>query len=116
MLLALDEHGKLTKFYIEFDIPGSPVLPEICEVLDFRSDEQFPVLTRIGSMVFQRAYERTIETDSQIVIDGHRRLQFEGERCDQNIFDVASENPLLSTFVELLDAAKLEDLFLCAGE
>lgn len=67
-------------------------------------------------MVFQRAYERTIETDSQIVIDGHRRLQFEGERCDQNIFDVASENPLLSTFVELLDAAMLEDLFLCAGK
>jgi len=66
-------------------------------------------------MIFNREYDRTIEAGSQIVIDGHRKLQFKGERCDPNVFDVALENPLLSTFVELLDAADLEDLFLCAG-
>lgn len=93
----------------------SPVLPEICEVLDFRTDDQFPLLTRIGSIIFHREYDRTIETGSQIVIDGHRKLQFEGERCDLNILDVARENPLLSAFVELLDAADLDDIFLCAG-
>ena len=105
----------LTAYSISLPGTDSPILPEICNVLDFRTPEQFPVLTRIGSVFLQRAHGQTYERDSQIDVDGHRQLQFEGERCDQNIFDVASANPLLSTFVELLDAANLEDIFLCAG-
>jgi NDP-sugar pyrophosphorylase family protein len=48
--------------------------------------------------------------------NGHRNLQFEGDRCKPNVIDVAENIPLLSTFVQLLDAAGLEDIFLCAGE
>lgn len=44
-----------------------------------------------------------------------RRLQFEGERCDDNVFDVARDNPDLTTFIQLIEAAGLEDLALCAG-
>ena len=44
-----------------------------------------------------------------------RSLQFEGERCSPNAFDVASNDPELSIFVELIEAANLQDIFLCAG-
>jgi len=47
--------------------------------------------------------------------NGDRRLQFQGERCNSNAFDVALENPLLSTFVDLLNTAGLDDIFFCAG-
>jgi transforming growth factor-beta-induced protein len=46
---------------------------------------------------------------------GHRQLQYQGERCDVNALDVARDNPDLTTFVQLMDAADLDDLFLCAG-
>lgn len=94
----------------------SPVLPEICEVLDFRTEEEFPNLTRIGSVFFhRRELAETGATDLDAIHHDHRKLQFEGERCNPSILDTASENPLLSTFVQLLDAADLEDIFLCAG-
>ena len=46
---------------------------------------------------------------------GRRRLQYQGARCDPNVLDAARDNPDLSTFVSLIEAADLQDLFLCAG-
>jgi uncharacterized surface protein with fasciclin (FAS1) repeats len=45
----------------------------------------------------------------------HRKLQYKGRICDTNVIDVAREDMTLSTFVELVTLAGLEDLFLCAG-
>jgi transforming growth factor-beta-induced protein len=47
--------------------------------------------------------------------NGHRFLQYQGERCDSNVLDAARENPELSTFVSLIKQAGLADFFLCAG-
>ena len=44
-----------------------------------------------------------------------RRLQNGGEDCSPNILDVASKNPDLSIFVDLIQRAGLEDVFNCAG-
>jgi len=44
-----------------------------------------------------------------------RSLQFEGQLCSPNTFDVASVDPDLSIFAELIEAANLQDIFLCAG-
>lgn len=95
---------------------GSPVLPEICNVLDFRSDDQSPALTRIESVFFHRNLEVEDETGIAAIGDRKRKLQFEGERCRLNVIDVAQESPLLETFVGLVNAADLEDIFLCAGK
>ena len=92
------------------------MLPEVCEVLDFRSEEQLPTLSRIGTAFFHRKLEVENETGSRTIDGQHRQLQFEGERCRPNVIDVAQDIPLLDTLVELLNAAKLEDIFLCAGE
>jgi uncharacterized surface protein with fasciclin (FAS1) repeats len=46
---------------------------------------------------------------------GSRRLQYQGARCDPNVLDSARDNPDLSTFVSLIEAAGLQDIFLCAG-
>lgn len=43
-----------------------------------------------------------------------RSLQYRGERCQSNILDAAKQRPELSTLVSLLEAAELDDLFLCA--
>jgi uncharacterized surface protein with fasciclin (FAS1) repeats len=45
----------------------------------------------------------------------HRKLQYSGELCDTNVLDTAREDPSLSIFVDLVEAAGFEDLFLCAG-
>ena len=45
----------------------------------------------------------------------HRNLQYSGELCDVNVIDTARQDPELSTFVQLIEAAGLVDLFLCAG-
>jgi len=92
------------------------VLPEICEILDFRSDEQLPASSRLGTVFFHRNLEVEDEMGLTAIGDGHRKLQFEGARCRSNVIDVAQENPLLETFIELINAANLEDIFLCAGE
>lgn len=44
-----------------------------------------------------------------------RSLQFEGQLCSLNTFDVARVDPDLSIFAELIEAANLQDIFLCAG-
>lgn len=78
-------------------------------MLDFRQPGQFPVMSPKDSI-----FHRYLETTSFEAAD-HRQLQFQGERCNPNVFDVASKNPDLSTFVQLLKAAGLEDIFKCAG-
>ena len=45
-----------------------------------------------------------------------RSLPYGGELCKLNVFDVMSSNANLSIFVELIEAAELEDIFLCAGK
>ena len=70
-------------------IIGSNILPPSCSTLDFREEGEFP--------------------------SDRRRLQYEGERCDDNVLEVASQNPEYSTFVSLVEAAGLEEIFLCAG-
>lgn len=75
---------------------GNDYLPTECAELDFRTDGEFPVDV-YGNGFF------------------HRKLQYAGELCDPNVIDVARDEPQLSTFVQLIEAANLEDLFLCAG-
>jgi transforming growth factor-beta-induced protein len=90
-------------------LSDSIILPEICDILDFRTEGEYPTLTRFSS-IFHRDLDST-----SIENTGNRRLQYQGERCDPNVLDTARENPDLSTFVALIDAADLQDLFLCAG-
>jgi uncharacterized surface protein with fasciclin (FAS1) repeats len=67
-----------------------------CAELDFRMDGEFP-------------------------LDVHRdgflggTLPYSGELCNTNVIDTAGEDPNLSIFVNLIEAAGLESLFLCAG-
>lgn len=89
-------------------VPGSIILPEICEILDFREEGQFPALSRFNSLFHRDLDSKSLET-------GNRRLQYQGARCDPNVLDAARENPDLSTFVSLIEAADLQDIFLCAG-
>ena len=94
------------------------MLPEICQILDFRTEDQTPALTRMRTAFFEH-FDRQGQDETAIVSardNGHRQLQFEGDRCKPSVLDVADNIPLLSTFVQLLDAAGLEDIFLCAGE
>ena len=44
-----------------------------------------------------------------------RELQYDGPLCDPNVFDEARRIIDLSVFVSLIEAAKLEEIFLCAG-
>jgi transforming growth factor-beta-induced protein len=90
-------------------LTDSIILPEICDILDFREKGQLPVMSRFNS-IFHRDLDST-----GVESTGNRRLQYQGERCDPNVLDTARENPDLSTFVALIDAADLNDLFLCAG-
>jgi transforming growth factor-beta-induced protein len=90
----------------------SPVLPEICEILDFRMDDQFPRIagaSRVGR-VYKGAH-RSLGDNTQL----QRALQYDGERCSLNALDTMRLDPDLSKFVDLLEAAGLEDIFLCAG-
>jgi transforming growth factor-beta-induced protein len=90
----------------------SPVLPEICEILDFRTDDQFPRIagaSRVGSV--NKGAHRSLGKNVQ----PHRELQFDGERCSLNALDTMRLDPDLSKFVELIEAAGLGDIFLCAG-
>jgi hypothetical protein len=72
-----------------------PILPAICDQLDFRSSSQGDS-TGLGSF-FQR------------------HLQFDGPLCNPNVLDAARKDPNLSTFVSLIEKANLSDIFLCAG-
>lgn len=44
-----------------------------------------------------------------------RSLQFEGALCEPNVLETARRNPLLSTFVNLIDVAGLQEIFVCPG-
>jgi uncharacterized surface protein with fasciclin (FAS1) repeats len=93
----------------------SPVLPEICEILDFRQSGDLPAASR-GGGIFHRALAADSSSAVATAAQGHHRdLQFDGERCTSNVLDAIRKNPDLSVFANLLKAANLEDLFLCAG-
>jgi uncharacterized surface protein with fasciclin (FAS1) repeats len=107
-------------------VADSPILPDICEIVDFRKPGEFPDAKVRSANVFGSRQHRALDLSAglfpmdlqvrgSVDSSGHRRLQFQGERCDNNILDVAREDPSLSTFVELIDAAGLDDLFFCAG-
>lgn len=83
-------------------ILASPILPKICELVDFRQPGQFP-----NSPWFRTYFLR--ESGSK-----RRYLQFRGERCRNNIFDLVRTDQNLSIFSELLREADLEDIFLCS--
>jgi hypothetical protein len=53
--------------------------------------------------------------DDRRHLTNDRALQFEGELCDTNTFEVARMNPDLSIFVDLIEHANLDEIFLCAG-
>jgi uncharacterized surface protein with fasciclin (FAS1) repeats len=55
------------------------------------------------------------EDDDRRHLTKDRALQFEGELCDTNTFEVARMNPDLSIFVDLIEHANLDEIFLCAG-
>jgi uncharacterized surface protein with fasciclin (FAS1) repeats len=55
------------------------------------------------------------EDDDRRHLTKDRALQFEGELCDTNTFEVAKMNPDLSIFVDLIEHANLEEIFSCAG-
>ena len=44
-----------------------------------------------------------------------RRLQDEGENCNDNVLQTARQNPDLETFTSLVESAGLEPIFECAG-
>lgn len=62
-----------------------PDLPKVCEKLDFRG---FP---------------------------RRRKLQFDGPLCQPNVLQTAYNIPEISIFVDLVEAANLDPIFLCAG-
>jgi hypothetical protein len=72
--------------------------------LDFRVAGQFPTASRFDSIFHRRALQQ----------EHMRHLQYRGERCQTNILDTARQNPDLTTFVDLVEAADLDELFWCA--
>lgn len=44
-----------------------------------------------------------------------RKLQYSGHICDLNVLDTARLDPDLSIFVDMIEVAGLEEIFLCAG-
>lgn len=91
--------AKFSRLYFVLE---SPVLPKICELLDLRLPGQFP-----NSLWF-RTYFLSGSGNQR------RSLQFRGERCRNDIFDFIRKEQSLSMFSELLKAADLQDIFLCA--
>lgn len=78
-------------------------LPSVCQNLDFRSYYSDEAYLGKGGKGGKGKGSRS------------RGLQFQGPDCDMNVFDIAKALPNLTTFVRLVEAAYLEDLFLCAG-
>ena len=63
-----------------------------------------------------KSSKKQIDLCRDFTFTDHRRLQNKGEDCSPNILDVASKNPDLSIFVDLIERAGLEDVFNCAGK
>jgi len=78
---------------------GNDYLPVECSALDFRE----PSVTDLMGFFGNRG----------LVVS--RQLQNEGALCDTNLLNSARRDPNLSTFVQLIELAGLQDLFLCAG-
>jgi transforming growth factor-beta-induced protein len=92
--------------------------------VDFRQPGEFPEDSRLRARLLHeyliaptsvKGEGSSIAKSSLQTSNGHRVLQYQGERCDVNVLDVAKENPDLTTFVSLVKTAGLADLFLCAG-
>lgn len=72
-------------------------LPDECAALDFRDYSQRPAHGYGGGFFHSR------------------KLQYSGHICDLNVLDTARQNPDLSIFVDLMEVAGLDEIFLCAG-
>lgn len=94
-----------------FSSTDSPILPEICSILDFRRPSQLPGSRRFGIFNNRRLFDFQLG----VSLGEGRRLQFTGDRCDDDVLDYIRQDPDLSTFEDLLDTAGLQDIFLCAG-
>jgi uncharacterized surface protein with fasciclin (FAS1) repeats len=90
----------------------SGILPKVCEILDFRRPEEFPVGDGGGGEIFGSDEGGSGGGD---IFGRNRRLQFEGELCQPNVYDLVLDDPRLSTLADLLDRADMTEVFLCAG-
>lgn len=80
---------------------------DICSGLDFRVEGDS--IQSNGNEEHGKGKRRDLERIERSLPSG-------GELCKLNVFDVISSNANLSIFVELIEAAELEDIFLCAGK
>lgn len=80
-----------------FTFSDNGYLPAECAALDFRGSTEKPTRTNGGGLFH------------------NRELQYSGHICDLNVLDTARQNPDLSIFVDLIEVAGLEEIFLCAG-
>jgi uncharacterized surface protein with fasciclin (FAS1) repeats len=85
------------------------ILPEVCNILDFRKPGQFPGVDSSPHSPTSNDFLNGFLNPNR------RRLQFEGELCNPNMYSVALDNPDTEKFSELLNAAGLSEIFLCAG-
>jgi uncharacterized surface protein with fasciclin (FAS1) repeats len=72
-------------------------LPEECAALDFRGP------THSSSREYGNGFFHK------------RHLQYSGHICELNVLETAKLNPDLSIFVDMIELAGLEEVFLCAG-
>lgn len=86
-------------------------LGNICRGLDFGGRTSFNDKGFAGNWNRRKGRGKRRELD-QI----ERSLQFGGELCYPNAFVITSSNPDLSIFAELVEAANLEEIFLCTGK
>jgi len=89
----------------------SKSLGNICRGLDFGGGSHINGIGFVGDWKWANGKGKRRDLE-QI----ERSLQYGGELCNPNAFDVASSNPDLSVFAELVYAANLEAIFLCAGK
>jgi len=104
---------------------GSKSLNKICKNLDFGEfyDGRYPFNDASSKQKGSGGYylvgkggkgkRRQLKADTET---RNRALQFEGELCSPNAYDVVKVDPDLSILAQLVEAANLENVFLCAGE
>ena len=78
-------------------------LPEICSKLDFRENYG------------EENYSGKGKGGGKGKGKGHHELEYDEVLCDPNVFDEAKNIVDISIFVSLIEQAKLEEIFLCAG-
>ena len=78
-------------------------LPEICSKLDFGVEED------------DYSGKGKGKGGGKGKGKGHHELEYDEVLCDPNVFDEAKNIVDISIFVSLIEQAKLEEIFLCAG-